>query len=216
VHLVGKTKTERCANLESITGRLDLRFSTCGDYLYSQGWHVFALVQDLFQSKGVPAGTAVLKKCFMECRKETMWKRPPDSHPLVLEEDVLYGGKQHRYKVFRVRDYLVLGWSADPMSFFRPEKQLVKPTWYRRVICAIPQTISAQKAVVLWPSDPELCVAAVFFTDIGVGKPILPTAILSPLKGSAMSVSGEMDEGRNFVDGWLRGHAFGCPYHLKS
>lgn len=193
-----------------------MRFSTCGRYLYSQGWHVFASVRDLFHAPNVPSGLSVLNSCFRERRREVLWKQPASSHPVVLVEDVLYSGEQHRFKVFRVRDYLVLGWSADAMNFFKPKEELTEPTWFRRVICAIPQSIGSQRAKVLWPAEQDLHVAAVFCSASGLGKPILPTVIFSVLKGSDMLVRAETDEGGNFVDGWLRGHAFRCPYHLKS
>lgn len=169
-----------------------------------------------------------LDKHLLELRREgdnnpnsvytTVEPRPqwtlPELHPRIMYENVLYASGQHRFKIFRIRTYLVLGWSAEGNNLFA--HPVPKFTWYRRVLCAVPQSMSTWQATLIWAtaSNPEHYLAVVLFPPPG-GDVRLPQVIHTPLKFVQLQVT-NIKKNDDDDDGWLRGHASGCPYRLKA
>jgi len=190
----------------------------------------------------MPNGRTVLLGFSMDkSRSENLWREPSQRHPLVMYEDVLYAVGQQRFKIFRIRTFLVLGWSADGLNLFVPAKGLAtkakvaqenkaeeeeKPhvkshskfTWYRRVLCAIPNSLSSSTAILVWPRPWNLRhhLTVILFPKADSKEISFPKVIFSPLTPVSLQSDDDWkDENHDYKDGWLRGHAFECPYHLK-
>jgi hypothetical protein len=150
---------------------------------------------------------------FTTVEPRPQWKLPR-LHPRIMYENVLYASGQHRFKIFRIRTYIVLGWSAEGNNLFA--NPVPKFTWYRRVLCAVPQSMSTWQATLIWAtaSNPEHYLAVVLFPPPGEDVR-LPQVIHTPLKFVQLQVTNIKKNGDD-DDGWLRGHAFGCPYRLKA
>lgn len=196
-------------------------FSTCGKFLYSANWDIFANVQDLLDPTSIPDGSKVLESFKSELEEKRVWKEVPQNHPEVLFEDVLYASGQNRFKIFRVRTYLVLGWSADGNNLYYPQPQNdeLAYTWYRRILCAIPRSREMWKATLIWPGPYRSLdhLSVVLFPAPDSVEYQLPRIIFTPLTAiNLLAEEGNKDANGDDTDGWFRGHAFGCPYHFKS
>jgi len=190
-----------------------LRFSSCGTYLFNHRWNTFLTVaslrnthQDTFSSASVLASFAA------EGDRKNYWSRGiTPSHPIAMQENMFYSASQQRFKIFNIRTYLVLGWAADANSLWDPidlTKKDDPPTWYRRVLCAIPQSLGGWQATLIWPDEPEARLWVVFFPREFTGGDEKPKTVLCPIK------AGELMETVRRGDDWLKGHAESCPYHL--
>jgi len=148
-----------------------------------------------------------------EGNPQPQWELPK-LHPHIMYENVLYASGRHRFKIFRIRTYIVLGWSAEANNLFA--HPVPKFTWYRRVLCAVPQSMSTWQATLIWPTAAkrEHYLAVVLFPPSG-GDVRLPQVIHTPLKFYKLQVT-NIKKNDDDDDGWLRGHAFGCPYKLKA
>jgi hypothetical protein len=120
-----------------------------------------------------------------------------------MKENRLYAAGQQRFKIFKIRSYLVLGWSADGMNLWENKDSL--PTWYRRVLCAIPLSLGNWRATLVWPKAPSQLLMVLLHPPETLADPRLPVSITTNLRVSQMGPEHQ---------GWLKGHAAGCPYHL--
>lgn len=145
-----------------------------------------------------------------------------EMHPPVMYEGTLYAVGRHRLKIFRIRTYIVLGWAADADNLWWPviedpkkeAPQPKDPTWYRRVLCAIPQSMSTWRAVLYWPPGRDACFTLVLFPtpeSRSSAAESMPTVIYT-----TRSWLDVYSPNNGFGIEWLRGHASGCPYQLKA
>jgi len=187
--------------------------------LYTGKWDAFLRVEDLVRETELITGDAVLAHWSKDHEpgfQAELWDEIPINHPEIMYENVLYTVGQHRFKIFVIRTYVVLGWAADGNNLFRKfEPQ--EWTWCRRVICAIPQSLGRWTATLIWPSDWNSHLTIVLFPP-ALDKIVLPRVIFSPLTPDNLYPSRERDPPLKgeWVDGWLRGHAGDCPYHLRQ
>jgi len=198
---------------EHETEHQSLRFSSCGKYLFNHRWNTFLslsdlrnLGQDKFSSASVLAAFAA------EGDRATFWYRGiTPNHPVVMQENMLYSASQQRFKIFNIRTYLVLGWAADANNLWDPIDLLKKNgphTWYRRVLCAIPQSLGGWQATLIWPDDTNARLCVVFFPREFTGEDVSMKTVLCPI------TAGDLMKMVKVGDDWLKGHAGSCPYHL--
>ena len=131
------------------------------------------------------------------------WAYIPPNHPRIMKENRLYATGEHRFKIFKIRSYLVLGWSADGTNLW--SKLGETPTWYRRVLCAIPLSLGNWRAALIWPKAPRQLLTVLFYPPESCTDPRLPVSITTHLQAAQLNPD---------YPGWLQGHAGGCPYHL--
>jgi hypothetical protein len=178
----------------------DFQYSCCSLYLFNQAWNRFVDVQDADPDMG---GIHLIEQ--LSKGKSDPWVSISSDHPLVMKENRLYAAGQQRFKIFKIRSYLVLGWSAEGTNLWWEKLDKLKPTWYRRVICAIPLSLGNWRATLIWPKMPNESLTVLLHPPESFMDPRLPVSIATPLKPSQMGPK---------YPGWLKGHAAGCPYHL--
>ncbi|KAG8795669.1 hypothetical protein FRC17_008110, partial [Serendipita sp. 399] len=175
------------------------QWSCCSRFLYNQSWNRFVEVSTLDQ--GPQENRPFIYQ--LSDQEGVNWNSISSERPVVMEEDVLYAADQQRFKIFKIRTYLVLGWSADGTNLWW--KKLDRTTWYRQVICAIPLSLINWRATMIWPKAKDHRLVVVFH-PVETGEELqFPVSISSPLLSKEIVPE--------YV-GWLKGHAAGCPYHL--
>jgi hypothetical protein len=153
------------------------------------------------------------------------WGSISPNHPRVMYEDILYSTDQQRFKLFRIRTYLVLAWAADGTNFFelpdsfRPSSTVRdnKFTWDRRVLCAIPKPFANWIGTLVWPMKKGQRLLVVLFPPEGQ-EIAFPKVIFCPLKSGQLLPDGyqiEVAHGSQ-TNGWVKSHASGCSYHLRN
>src|SRR5690606_31641664 len=102
------------------------------------------------------------------------------------------------FKIFKIRSYLVLGWSADWKNLWQNLEQDNRPTWYRRVVCAVPLSLSRWRAILIWPRPKDERLTVILYPPESLKIPSLPVSIMSPLSFKKLSPT---DRSK----GWLKG-----------
>jgi hypothetical protein len=97
-----------------------LYFSECGSYLFSRTWDQFADLFELVEDPMLPPRYESVLRSFKQdfVQRGTPWKSIHTDHPRVMYEGVLYAAGQHRFKIFRIRTYIVLAWAADGRNLY--------------------------------------------------------------------------------------------------
>ncbi|KAK4225655.1 hypothetical protein QBC38DRAFT_546656 [Podospora fimiseda] len=215
-------------SLSTITeaGQDPLYFSTCGRYIFARTWDIFANLSDILDVNSTPRGMPVLDFFAAEIALSKPiggpWAQISPQHPRVMYEDVLYSAGQQRFKIFRIRTYISLGWSADGSNYFVtcPDQPTFQFTWYRRVLCAIPKGFASWSATLLWPSETSSyrrLVVIMFPTGGDTASVDRPKVIFTPVTGESLVPDESYldDSGTVHLDGWIRSQAAGCAYHLR-
>lgn len=220
--------------------------------MFSKTWDAFADLFELVKNPVPPRFDTVLGGFGRDVvQRGTPWKSIHKDHPRIMYEGVLYAAGQHRFKIFRIRTYIVLAWAADGMNLYEypvpfvdsnPQGSLSPlsaleartndgsadsgakkddnpPTWYRRVLCAIPKPYSGWTATLLWPSSGNGRLVVVMFPS-NPKKTAAPAILFCPATADKLNP----DETRTKItaghlvhrDGWIRSHAAGCAYHLRN
>ncbi|KAF2676314.1 hypothetical protein K458DRAFT_183124 [Lentithecium fluviatile CBS 122367] len=237
--------TRQTQSSEQDTDQAPVYFSNCGSYLYSRTWDIFADLADLLDGAQWPRAETVIRGFKQDTiRAGTPWKTINPSHPRVMYEDVLYAAGQHRFKIFRIRTYVILAWAADGMNLYKEPVPFVDPgsqeaespeakssfvpetkdvrgpsTWYRRVLCAIPKRFANWTSTLLWPSSGHGRLIVVLFPsdrkEVEAPKILFCPDTVDNLDPDETRT---VKTGGHVVhrDGWIRSHASGCAYHLRN
>jgi hypothetical protein len=210
---------------------LEVQFSTCGRYIYSQDWDLFALTDDLRKPHQVPDPIHVLNSFqTYSAALPDPWSAVDPAHPRVMCEDVLYACGQQRFKVFRIHAFAILGWAGDGTNFFdmpqaaEPQDEDSKGTttttrdftWYRRTLCTIPMDFATWRLWLVWPARAEQRVFAVMM-PVDDKDDTHPTVIYCRDRVEDLRPDPEdIDKKEGHLDRWIRSHAGGCAYHIRN